>query len=195
MTARVFHIRSSFFIRFGLFVRLIPDGQIRSQNFVLIIFPRKFGPISGRCIVYILIFTENLTVILNSSHCHGHSLQKWILLRVPLVFFVSSPLPMSCSRDAPYFTVKKFWIQRGMQKDICYYYWLSFFLWVLFFKNLIFVLLNALTNCWLFIQNAKECTSYTIKSWRWSQYFKALLLLLVNFGRFLSRFDHHRGWK
>ena len=56
MTARVFHIRSSFFIRFGLFVRLIPDGQIRSQNFVLIIFPRKFGPISARGIVYILIF-------------------------------------------------------------------------------------------------------------------------------------------
>ena len=45
-------------------------------------------------------------------------------------------------------------------------------------------LLNALTNCWLFIQNAKECTSF-IKSWRWSQYFKALLLLL----RFLVNWE------
>ena len=44
--------------------RVLPNGPIRSQNFVLIIFPRKFGPISAQSFVYILIFTENLTVIL-----------------------------------------------------------------------------------------------------------------------------------
>ena len=44
--------------------RVFPNGPIRSQNFVLIIFPRKFGPIRARCIVYILMFTEILAVIL-----------------------------------------------------------------------------------------------------------------------------------
>ena len=38
--------------------RVLPNGPIRSQNFVLIIFPRKFGPISARCIVYILILVS-----------------------------------------------------------------------------------------------------------------------------------------
>ena len=44
--------------------RVLPNGPIRSQSFVLNIFPRKFGPISAPCIVYILAFTEILAMIL-----------------------------------------------------------------------------------------------------------------------------------
>ena len=56
--------------------RVLPNGPIRSQNFVLIIFPRKFGLISAQSFVYILIFVFALPEVTKCSQGENQD-NKW----------------------------------------------------------------------------------------------------------------------